>query len=249
MAQLISLAPPKPEDAKTTYRRLRKAIGWLGILLAPTLIGLSQLPFFQTEPQPSISHYYYTNLRELFTGVLCAVALFMIRYKGHYNPVWWKNDDFMTSLAGCMALGVALVPTNPVEERWCQKIYTLLPIYESWTGALHYGFAAALFLIMAVLCLFVFTIGHRNEVYQRDPLISENYQYRLYGTIILLCILAIAVNAIVWDGRFENLTFWGEMVALLAFGMAWLIKGRAFGDSGSWGRLVYNEAAEKTQKA
>ena len=65
-----------------TYRRIRRAIGYLGISLPILLVGLSLISFFETSVQYSISDYYYTNLREVFTGTLCAVGLFLICYKG-----------------------------------------------------------------------------------------------------------------------------------------------------------------------
>jgi hypothetical protein len=112
---MIHLFKAQPaENDKITFWRIRSAIGLLGVALPILLLILPQISFFQTRVQPSISHYYYTNLRELFTGVLCAVGLFLIRYRGHTNPEFWKNDNLLTNIAGAMAFGVALFPTNPL---------------------------------------------------------------------------------------------------------------------------------------
>jgi hypothetical protein len=124
-----------PETDIQTFRRLRKAIGWMGMSLPFVLVLLSLIPFFKTSIQQSISYYYYTNLREIFVGVLCAVSLFLIRYRGFDNPVFWKNDNKMTNLAGIMALGVALVPTNPAD--CSEKIYTLIPVCAKFIGWFH----------------------------------------------------------------------------------------------------------------
>ena len=105
-----------------TYRRIRRIIGYLGIFLPVILVILSLISFFKTSLQFSISHYYYTNLREIFTGTLSAVGIFLIRYKGYGNSSIWKNDNFLTNVAGVMAIGVALFPTNPIIME--QKIYT-----------------------------------------------------------------------------------------------------------------------------
>ena len=78
-------------------------IGILGVSLPIVLVLLSLISLFDTDIQPSISHYYYTNLREIFTGTLCGVGLFLICYKGHNNPLFWKNDNFLTNVAGVMA--------------------------------------------------------------------------------------------------------------------------------------------------
>ena len=101
--------PPESNDI-LTYRRLRKIIGLLAFSLPVTLVILSLIPLFKTSIQSSISYYYYSNLREILTGVLCAVSLFLIRYRGFDNPVFWKNDNIMTNAAGFMALGVAMFP-------------------------------------------------------------------------------------------------------------------------------------------
>ena len=62
------------ENEVTSFRRIRKAIGVLALSFPILLWLLSQISFFETEVQASISHYYYTNFRDLFTGILCAIA-------------------------------------------------------------------------------------------------------------------------------------------------------------------------------
>ena len=148
-------------DVKT-FRRIRKAIGILGISLPIVLVVLSWITFFDTKVQPSISNYYYTNLRELFTGVLCAVGLFLIRYQGTKNKTFWKNDSLLTNIAGYMAFGIALFPTSPNE--CTDKIYSLIPSCNSLLGILHYGFAATFFIIIAVISISVFTKIGRAHV-------------------------------------------------------------------------------------
>lgn len=127
--------PSPAENDIITYRRIRSAIGTLGMGLPIVLLTLPLLPFFKTSIQESISHYYYTNLRELFTGVLCAVGLFLIRYKGHQNPQWWKNDSLLTNIAGAAAFGIALFPTNPHDCH--EKIYTVVPSCLPLLSTLH----------------------------------------------------------------------------------------------------------------
>ena len=174
-----------------TFRRIRKAIGWLGISLPVSLVLFSLIPFFRTDVQNSISYYYYTNLREIFTGVLCAVSLFLIRYKGYEDPVFWKNDNKMTNLAGIMALGIALVPTNPAN--CSEKIYTLIPVCANFLGWFHYLFAASFFIILAIISIAIFTLGQKMN--KKIPLsrFNENNIYKLCGYIILLSVFLIPV--------------------------------------------------------
>jgi hypothetical protein len=220
-----------------TYRRIRRAIGYLGITLPLLLVGLSFISFFNTPVQPSISDYYYTNLREIFTGTLCATGLFLICYKGHKNPSILKNDNLLTNISGIMALGVALIPTNPEDIR--AKIYTIIPSTAKWIGYLHYSFAAIFFLILALLAINVFTIGQENETRAPKSILNENNIYRVCGYLILVAILLVPVSEQLKWFRYSTLIF--EAVALFAFGTAWLIKGRALGDQGKIGQKLYQE--------
>lgn len=220
-----------------TYRRIRRAIGYLGISLPILLVGLSFISFFKTQLQPSISHYYFTNLREIFTGTLCAVGLFLICYKGNRNPSILKNDHLLTNIAGIMAMAVAFIPVNP--DDFAIKIYTLLPYPEKWLGWLHYGFAALLFLIMALLSINVFTIGQKNETRDPKSILNENNIYRFCGYSILLFISMVPISETLQLFTYSTLVF--EALALFAFGTAWLIKGRALGDKGMIGKKLYQE--------
>lgn len=220
-----------------TYRRIRRAIGYLGISLPILLVGLSFISFFKTPLQPSISNYYYTNLREIFTGTLAAVGLFMIRYRGHGNASFWKNDNLLTNIAGIMAIGVALFPMNP--DDFAVKIYTLIPYAEKGLGWLHYGFAALLFLIMALLAINVFTIGQEKETRDPKSILNENNIYRFCGYSIIVFVVLVPVSETLKLFRYSTLIL--EALALFAFGIAWLIKGRALGDSGEIGKKLYQE--------
>lgn len=219
-----------------TYRRIRRSIGYLGIGLPITLVLLSCIGFFQTSVQHSISHYYYTNLREIFTGTLCAVGLFLIRYKGYGNDSFWRNDNLLTNIAGFMAFGVAMVPTNP--DCPSQKIYTLIPLTDHWLGGLHYFFAGSLFGIFALLAINVFTLGQAKETATPKSMFNENNIYRFCGGAIILFIIAIPISGI-WKVPYATLVC--EALSLFFFGTAWLIKGRALGDTGALGRMLYRE--------
>jgi len=233
----IKLVPPHEENDMTTVRRLRKAIGWLGISLPFALVLLSLVPVFKTDIQDSISSYYYTNLREIFTGVLCAVGLFLIRYKGYEHPTFWKNDDRMTNLAGAMALGVALMPTNP--GTCAEKIYTIIPFCNDFLGWFHYIFAGCFFLILALMSLFTFTLGQKNVQENTPDRFNENTIYRICGCAIIAFIIMVPVCQYLLP--FPHSTLFFETLTLLAFGISWLIKGRALGDKGRLGQMLYRE--------
>lgn len=229
--------PSPPPDDVFTYRRLRRIIGLLGMALPIVLVLFSLAPFFNTRIQPTISNYYYTRLREIFTGILCGVGLFMICYKGHNNPKIWKNDNFLTNFAGMMAFGVAFFPMAPPDPG--QKIFTLVFSDTKWLGWLHYSFAGALFISFSILAINVFTIGQNDDPAIPRHWLNENNIYRFCGYSILVFIGMIAL------GLFEYSTIVFEALSLFSFGMAWLIKGRILGDKGRIGEKVYRERNSK----
>lgn len=222
---------------RLTFRRIRRTIGYLGISLPIILVLLSLFPFFKTEIQPSISDYYYTNFREIFTGTLCAVGLFMIRYKGYGNAQFFKNDNALTNIAGFMAFGVALFPTFPIGDH--VKLMSFIPYNWQWIGYLHYGCAAVLFLSFAILAINVFTLGQEKNSKIPVSVFNENHIYKFCGWGIVFCVVLIPIAAkLDW---FYHSTLVFEALSLVLFGVAWLIKGRALGDSGLVGEKVYRE--------
>jgi hypothetical protein len=220
-----------------TFRRIRKAIGWLGIALPVTLVILSLFPYFKTGIKGSISDYYYTNFREILTGILCAVSLFLIRYRGTRNKVFWKNDSLMTNIAGIMALGVALLPTNP--DDCSEKIYTLIPSCASWIGLVHIIIAGLFFLILANISINVFTIGQVDNKEIPSGFLNENNIYRVCGYAMILFLILVVVFDLTHLFRGSTLLF--ETLMLFAFGISWLVKGRFLGDTGRIGRILYRE--------
>jgi len=216
-------------------------IGILGISLPIALVLLSVTVYTQPGIRPSISDYYYTHLREIFTGTLCGVGLFMICYKGHNNPVIWKNDNFLTNLAGVMAFGVAFFPTFPANKD--EKIFTLVAGNTAWLGWLHYSFAAVLFISFSILAIKVFTIGQNDDPSIAKSWMNENNIYRFCGYSILVFIGMIALSMKMKFFKDSTLVF--EALSLFAFGTAWLIKGRILGDKGKIGEKIYKERNPK----
>jgi hypothetical protein len=108
----------RPPRAKVIdYQTLRKAIGGIIILLVPVVYIGNWLIFIRHpghcfyNPQwipGSLSGFYYTHMRNLFVGSMCAVGVFLIAYYGHDR---W--DDRLTNVAGLAAICIALFPTMP----------------------------------------------------------------------------------------------------------------------------------------
>ena len=95
-----------PEQQFVHYHVLRQTVGWLGILLPFALYAGSVWFSNCNGTQSSISHYYFTNMREVFVGVLWVFGIFLFTYKGYS-----KLDNFLTHFAGLCCLLVSIFPT------------------------------------------------------------------------------------------------------------------------------------------
>jgi hypothetical protein len=137
-----------------------------------------------------------------------------------------------------MAIGIAFFPTNPAGSS--AKIYSLIPLDLPFLGWIHYGFASIFFLILAIMSIYVFTIGQKVENRIPKSVFDENNIYRICGYLILLFIISIPVFSILKVFSWSTLLF--EALALISFGISWLIKGRILGDEGIIGKKIYREA-------
>lgn len=190
------------------YLKLRRYIGYLGMGLPFILVlGVAILNNNNDIIQVSISDYYYTDVRNVFVGILVAVSAFLHSYKGYE-----KIDNLLTSLAALFALGIAFIPTTAIDEL---------------QNTLHLISAAAFFIILAYLSYFLFTKTDKEEPGKKKH--QRNQIYRICAIIMVVCILLVPLlNTILGNLYYQwNLTFWLETLALLAFGFSWLTKGEA----------------------
>ena len=216
----MSPAVLKEDPRLISFNTLRKAVGWLGILLPAAMLAGNLFLGSCHSVQDSNSHYYYTVTGNLFVGILCAVAMFLLSYKGYPED---NTDNILTSLAGICALGIAFFPTNDNSTDSCAIIH--LPI-SSARNITHYSFAAAFFILLACISFFLFTKSKGNKTDRKK---LRNSLYRIFSVLIIIFIVLIAVYSLFakelsWLDKYKPV-FWLEWLALIAFGMPWLIKG------------------------
>jgi len=94
------------KDQIHSYLALRKAVGWIGILLPFVLVLGHTIIFGGDTLLQNISAYYHTGMHDLFVGAICAIALFLFFYRGYDR---W--DNIAANLAGFLALAIAFFPT------------------------------------------------------------------------------------------------------------------------------------------
>jgi hypothetical protein len=208
-----------------SFLTLRKAVGILGMAL-PFVLLLGYL-FFEKGCKfpPSISHFYYTDMGNLFVGVLCAVSLFLFAYNGYD-----EKDKWSAKLGGLFAACVAMFPTdyNSYAAVDCSRIAR---VENAFFNTMHYGASVLLFLTFAYFTLFLFTKTKQTGDVKGNKR-TRNRIYITCGIIILVSISGIALIGIVpkWYDALAHLypIFVLETIALLAFGYSWLIKGETF---------------------
>ncbi|MFD8706000.1 hypothetical protein ACFV1W_25930 [Kitasatospora sp. NPDC059648] len=191
-----------------TVRFLRFGVGAIGVLLPPALplgdwladevTGRSTGGFWPA----SMSAAYYTGTRDVFVGALCALGVFLVCYR------FDRRDDRWSTAAGLFALGVALCPTAPGDPTGLQRT----------VGVFHLVFAALLFVMLALFCLYSF----RNPRSTQPARVGA--AYLAAGVLILVALVAAAVAGLSgfgadWAVRPMYLCEW---VATWAFGAAWI---------------------------
>ncbi|HHI70840.1 MAG TPA: DUF998 domain-containing protein [Rhodobacteraceae bacterium] len=216
------LLSPTDNDLLQSYRRVRRALGLLGLLL-PLLLIIGGL-LANSRLEPSISDFYHTTLRDILVGSLFAIGIFLISYRGyprHHKE--WISDDWVATIAGVSAFGVALFPNeSPSVETISQQFLGLQisPLF-------HYISAFVLFICFAAFC------------YVKFPKTTKPVRRRIYitcGHVIVLSIVLTAISSYYkingapaakafvnkWD-----IVFWAEAIGVWAFAFSWLTKGRA----------------------
>ena len=212
------MAHLKPSDY-----RIRKLIGILGISLPIALPLLANFNIIS-----SLSHYYYLTAPSLyFIIVLSSLALFLISYKGYSKERdELINDDWLTNLAGITALLVVLIPTACEESgsliiaKICASEH--LPLFghnDVLTNKFHFIAAGVFIFLMGWMSFFKFSRGEAKG----------SFRYILFKTCGILVWLAILCLALYFqfDWNLTNFVYWMETLAIMPFGISWLLKGEA----------------------
>ena len=207
-----------------SYMTLRKYVGILGIAL-PFVVMIGSFIFAECdEVHRSVSIYYHTVMRNVFVGILCAVAFFLFAYNGHD-----KRDTVLAKLASLFAIGVAFFPTTvdyPLPTCIIEPSN-----YQDLYGIIHLICAAAFFSILVLFSVWLFP--KTDKVKPGIAKLRRNVIFKICGYTILGSILLIGLYKLVLESRFPILAdydpiYWFETVALIAFGISWLTKGQLF---------------------
>lgn len=185
-----------------SYLLLRKTVGWIGILL-PFVLMVGNVAMSASRPD-SMSGYYYTPMRNVFVGALCALGVFLIAYDGYDNV-----DRWITNIAGLCAIGVAFCPTQPSGP---------ITTAQNVLGDCHVVFAICTFTALGLMAL-RFAKGQQSR--------GEIAAYRVCGYLIFACVLLAAASNFLPPSVNASwpVLFILEATAVVAFGISWFVKG------------------------
>ncbi|MEM8897987.1 MAG: hypothetical protein AAGC85_07770 [Bacteroidota bacterium] len=212
------------ETPSLSYKELRRHVGLAGILL-PVVLIVGGLIAGNAKILPTISHYYFSSMGDVFVGIIVAIGFFLYSYK------CTKLDNWFANAAGIAAVAVAVFPT--------ESPYPAVPWIHSFA-------ALVFFCLMAYFCLEVFP----NKLDDDEVMAYANAKAKIYwraGIIIILCITILIsyfllnhLGIIDWSAISFVLII--ETVALWAFGVAWMVKGESL-------RFMYKKKIPKKMQA
>jgi len=210
-----------PAPLIMSYLLMRVLIGVIAVLLPFALILANWI--IGHGVQSSVSGYYYTPMRNLLVGSLCAIGVFLISYDGYDLA-----DRTITDVAGLCAICIACFPTTPAEPTARQALI----------GDLHLTFACTAFVLLSLMA---FRFAKRQPTppgltwWRRveyafgftgpgdsQALAWERVVYRVSGGMILTCV--ILVYPLSAAAAHSLLVL--ETIMLAAFGLSWFVKGR-----------------------
>jgi len=143
-----------------TYLYLRVGLVALALFLGASLV--LELAFGDTDWLGSISAYYYTPVRSVFVGTLCAMGVCLIAIKGRDRP----REDLMLNLAGMCAPVVALCPTPLEDAAACGGAARCVP--DAYVPGVVNNIEALLVVGAVALLFAVWTI--RRDTHERGDL-------------------------------------------------------------------------------
>ena len=215
MNQKTSMMSQETQSTVFDYRLLRLVIGVIALSL-PLVVWLAA-----GTKLNSISASYYTDARNYFVGMLFVVSAFLLAYNGHF-----LREALASKIASLAAAGIALFPTL------CDEVITTnicLACSTLNTAIVHYVCAFTMFGILAYFCLDPFSdkTKTRGVMYDRRRWV---YQVCGWGIIVSFALGGVTMMMFKYlDISSDNrILFWVESLALICFGIAWIVSGKTF---------------------
>lgn len=223
LANVDQDTPFENVDQEKTGKKIIFLIGLLAFLLPSLIYGISVIRGY--EIQSSISHNYFTNLREIFTGILFSIGLMMICYTTlpDSNKKKRCREILYSKIAAVCSILIAIFPASPhknFDKFEIDKLqYTFNGTYNFVNNVIHSGSAFILFIILSLFCFDIFR--------KKDNLNKLNSIYFFFGSLILIGIFIALIGVRNQNTEItSHFILIGETIALFSFGISWMIKGK-----------------------
>lgn len=197
----------------------RRALAILCMLLAPSCLLFGLFGISQNLPEwyKSISSTYYANSKMFMIGLLYAIAVFFISYRGYD----WK-DRTCAIIEAISALGIIVFPCQtPAIPEYIGLF--CLPITVS--NIFHCICASVLFITFDFNVLVLFRKSGPEPTEKKK---LRNIIYFICGIIIFIFMVlqALSTKFSFFPSWFPT-TWFNEFMMLEAFGFAYLVKSEA----------------------
>lgn len=195
--------------------KLRKTLGWLGMLL-PWIVAALYMIFEVGHfafPGSISATYYFDSCITPFMIILGAAGLLLLTYNGYD-----KQDKIVCGIAGIMGLFICIFPCSATLDDYVGTFN--LPTKLS--GIIHNASAVVFFLLLAYNSFFLFTKGSGEMT---DKKKKRNLIYKICGIgmaasfVLLIPFTLLHVSAGTWIV---------EALALIFFGVSWLTKAQCY---------------------
>lgn len=188
----------------------------------------------------AISAYYYSPMRNFFIASLSVLGTLLICYR------YQRVDKIAGIVAGLCVIGLAICPRDPGKKS---------SIPEIWIGRAHWAFSIGFLLTLVFMVLYLFTLSVKNQTliqhkgnwFQttvftvlRPFMISDlktlpgykfrrNWVYLVCGSIMIVFLVLCLIDQLFYSSNLQiqsiSPVFWCELIPLLAFSAAWIVKG------------------------
>jgi hypothetical protein len=195
----------KPKEIDDHVLKLTVGVVALGLPLLTSFLSANSIESI------SASYYERGGASDFFVGCLFAISSFMFAYNGDS-----LTEMILSKIVALAGMGVALFPCG------CGK-----GAGEKTIPYVHYIFAATMFAVLAWLCC-IFYQRARGKDHREAKM--RSYIYAACAVTIVLVIAGLGIDNFTGGhlaSKFSRLTFFGEWIGLVAFGISWLVASKA----------------------
>jgi hypothetical protein len=197
--------------------KLRKILGWLGMLL-PWLVAALYMIFEVHAiqlPHSISATYYVSSCVTPFMIILGAAGILLVCYDGYD-----KQDAIICTLAGIFGLCICVFPcSNDIDPHQLVGTFQLPAVISGW---IHNITAVIFFGLLAYNSFFLFTKSSGNMTAEKR---KRNIIFKVCGIgmissfVLLIPLLLLKVSFAIWLV---------EAIALMFFGISWLTKAQCY---------------------